>query len=473
MRRTLPAIVALALCCAPVGLGATSSPSSPANQGNSLTIVTVPPLPGVRFAVGDQVIETGRDGTASVGLSGPGEYPLRIVDEAVRHGAVRSRFSRWGDNSFTPSRAVDVHGAKRLEVGFQQSVLVGFQFVDRANHAVDSARVSKLSLASTIGTRQTFEPSRPRWLIAGRVTRRFRGLEQTRIQYAVEKAVVDGSNVVNRAQQRFYPLRQRTVALRLLLYSARLSAHDFLFGFPIGRRVDLVYPNGHRVVRNFKGGKLLLRDLPRGTYGIRVQAGGYSPLVSLALSKDQKLKLKVVSYLDLFVVAVVALTAAALLVLLPRPALRRKLRELAAEGVTGARTILVRASSRVRLARRSGSRAGPRGAETAEAGRRAAGARGGDAVMPDSSDCRVYIETLVAHGIGPTRGLTQYREAGGAMRANDWFAEYRAVEERLRLRRQAVARTLSSRRSRFPGVRTLSTEQPRPSLQAIPSRELD
>jgi hypothetical protein len=476
MRRTLPTIVALGLCWVPVTLAATSSPSSSGSRPgtDSVAIVTIPRLAGVRFVVGDRVIETGRDGTASVHLPGPGEYPLRILDQTVRHGSVRSRFSRWGDNSFTSTRTVDVHGPTRLEVGFQQSVLVGFRFLDLGDGAVDPDRVSKLSIASTIGTHESFRPDRPRWLIAGRVTRRFRGLEQTQIQYAIEKAFVDGSNVVNRAQQRFYPLRRRTVGVHLLLYSARLSAHDFLFGFPIGRRVELVYPNGNRVVREFEGGKLFLRDLPRGTYGLRVQAGGYSPLVSLALSKNQVLELKVVSYLDLLVIALLGMAALSLLVLLPRPALRRKLHDAGRDGLAASRRTLARASSRLRPGSRTAAEPPVRASHPKHGARRGA-AKGSEPGAPDTdgSDHRAYIDTLISRGIGPAQGLVLYQQAGGTIRSKEWFRAYHAAEEDLRLRRQSVARSPSTRRERFPGGRTLSSEWRRSSVAATPWRELN
>lgn len=350
MRRVLVLLlVALALLWAPASNASTSSTGSA-----SLTIVTVPAQPGVRFQLGDSTVATGADGTAEIAAA-PGIYPLRLLDTAVRRPGVRSTFSRWGDDSFQPSRTVRIDGQTRLEVGFEQSVLVGFRFVDRSGRPVDMQRVSRLTLASATGTRESFRPDREHWLLAGRVARRFNGLELTRIQYAVEGAVVDGSNVVNRSAQRFLPLESRDVAIRLLLYSARLGAHDLIFGFPVGKSLELVYPDGHRVTHELHGRQLVLHGLPRGTYRVEVHASGYSPVVSLALSRDQDLELRIVSYLDVLVVAVVVLVLTGVLVLLPRPRLREKLRRIA---VRAARIATSRMAALARRARSADAPAG-------------------------------------------------------------------------------------------------------------------
>ena len=324
----------IAILLVTAGALAASAPPAPAappgrtaGVRHQLTIVTVPRIQGIRFQSAGQTFATDHSGVARVDLSA-GAHQLRLADPALEKGGVRSRFSRWGDEYFTPIRKVDLHGPLRLEAGFEQAVQVDFAFVDRSNQAVDTNRVSTITLTSTIGTRESFQPGKPHWLIAGRVSRRFNGLEQTRIQYALQRAVFDGSNVVHKAQQRFYPVRRRHVVLHLLLFSARLGAHDLLFGFGVGKKLDLVYPDGRSVPFPLYGRQVVLHSLPRGTYGIRIHALGYTPAVPLALSKDQVIDLPVISYLDMLVMALAALAVSAFLVLLRRPHLRRRLAEV-------------------------------------------------------------------------------------------------------------------------------------------------
>ena len=89
--------------------------------------------------------------------------------------------------------------------------------------------------------------------------------------------MVDGANVVNRAQQRFFPHRHRDVGVPLLLYSARFMARDALLGFPIGSGVRLRHPDGSWTYHPFRSsGEVVLDGLARGEYWVEVKALGFS-----------------------------------------------------------------------------------------------------------------------------------------------------------------------------------------------------
>jgi hypothetical protein len=327
MRARVAVVLLAALAVTPSSPAAPPSASRPAAAPagrNLLTIATVPSVAGVRFEAGGQTFSTGPDGVARISLPA-GRLPLRLLDTKFRRPEIRSTFFRWGDDVFSPTRTVDLHQSTRLEVGFEQTVLVHFSFLDRSRRSVDDARVTRLTLKSTIGSRESFQPTHPRWLISTRVTRRFDGLQPTQIQYSVERAIFDGSDVVHRAQQRFYPASTRHVAVQLLLYSARLGAHDLLFGFRVGKKLDLIYPDGHQRSFPVDGRSLWLHSLPRGTYAIKIHTWGYSPTVPLALSRDQVIDLRVVSYLDLLVMLFALVVVTACLVLVRRPHLRARL----------------------------------------------------------------------------------------------------------------------------------------------------
>jgi hypothetical protein len=182
-------------------------------------------------------------------------------------------------------------------------------------------------LASSLGQKETFDSPDAQWLKAGRVVRRVNGLEVTEIQYSVESAMVAGSNVVHRAQQRFYPSESQQWPVQLLLYSASFSARDAIFGFPIGSGINLTYPDGHVEAYEFgPSAELSLELLPRGEYKVQVTGRGYSPPSPVALSRDQVVSLQVVSYLDLAVMFSVIAVPALGLFLITRPHLLRGLR---------------------------------------------------------------------------------------------------------------------------------------------------
>lgn len=324
MRRAVAiAIAATAL----IGAGAATPPTAPAgNPPVRLTIVTLPKLVGTRFALDGRTFVTGRAGYARIKTT-PGTHLLQALDTTVRRRDTRSTFLRWSDGRFTGTRTITIDGNTRLYVGYRQSVRVSFRFTDPAGRPV-VGRVTRVILSNTLGGQLSFRPEWPQWLPAISVTRRFGGLGETLVRYSIKQALVGGSNVVNQAQQRFYPAHTRQVTTRLLLYSARVSVRDFLLGTAAGSRLQLVYPNGTRAAYSLHGGELRLASLPRGTYQVDVRGGGYVPVVSLALSRNQVLKVRVISYLDMFLFLVMALAAMAALALVARPYLRLRIRSL-------------------------------------------------------------------------------------------------------------------------------------------------
>jgi hypothetical protein len=145
--------------------------------------------------------------------------------------------------------------------------------------------------------------------------------------YRVQAVTIDGNNLVNRAQQAFLPATNASVKLKLLFYSARFAAQDRLFRFSIGSGIKLEFPN-HRV-RRYKfddSGQVVLPALPRGNYRVTINAPGIGLTSPVALTRNQVVKLKVVSYLDVAVVAIVLVGIALSLVLARRPQLRVRLR---------------------------------------------------------------------------------------------------------------------------------------------------
>jgi hypothetical protein len=292
-----------------------------------LTVRTVPAFPNVRFTLAGQSFFSDARGIARIQANGCGTYRLGVVAPGRPSRGARTRFSRWGDNVFTAQRKVKLTGKKTLEVGFEVDYLVDESFEDLGGRPLDTRRVSRVVQSNSLGSRESFAPGGPRWLAGSRTIRRFDGLQPTEILYSVRRVIIDGSNVVREAQQRFYPVRTRQIRIRLLLYSARISARDRLFGFPIGSGLLIRYPDGHQEFQRFASSAALpLESLPRGTYDVTVKAPGLSSTVPIALTKNQVVVLKVVSYIDVgFVFGLASLVAIALL-LARRPRLRARLR---------------------------------------------------------------------------------------------------------------------------------------------------
>jgi hypothetical protein len=328
MPRRSPAWLAALLICAAGSCAAW--PDRAAAQNGSrpglqrLTLHTVPRIAGVRLRLRGAEYRTDRRGRVT-------------LDVRAFH---RARPTGRGYLAFAPPKVLPTRVPGGLEArfgGFYERgrvialslyVTIAAEFIDLQGRTVPAGRIGAVDLKSRIGTRVRFRPGETVRLHASRSVPYKDGVRSKPIEYAVESVSVDGTNVVNRAQQRFFPLRSRRLTIPLLLYSARFAARDAIFGFPLGSAVALAYPSGRvaRVALHDGNGRAIA--LPRGEYRVRVDGAGFSFERPLALSRDQAVRLEVISYLDVAVVLGGALALAVGLVLVRRPLARRRLRRL-------------------------------------------------------------------------------------------------------------------------------------------------
>jgi len=317
---------ATALVVASGAAAAQNAGSRCLQRAATLNVRTVPALAGVRFRLGATTFRTDARGVAEVQASSCTTYRLQIAAVVQSGRERRAHFSRWSDNVFTRVRTVELKRNTALEVGFDVDRLVKETFVDLDGRSVPTKRVSSVTQTNSLGSSETFVPGAPRWLLASRIIRRSSGLRPTQILYSVQRVVIDGASVVRKAQQRFYPSQTQSVAIQLLLYNARISARDRLFGFPIGSGVELKFPDGHLERHAFGAGStVFLESLPRGTYDVTVEAKGLKSTIPIALTKNQVVELKVVSNVDLLVFFGTLFFGATGLLLVGRPRLRARL----------------------------------------------------------------------------------------------------------------------------------------------------
>jgi phospholipase C len=268
------------------------------------TVQTVPAVPGMRFAVDGHRFKADRDGRAH--LPPGARDSLRAMDTEVAPG-VRATFDRW------------YQGRSIAAINLYHRVRA--RFVDQSGNKVDPRAVASVTLRGSDGGRHVLTRGRPLWLQGNRVVPESEGRRSAALRYAADKVVVAGSNVVHRGQQRFTPAANPTIQLRLLLFAVRVRARDALLGFPIGSQVRLRYPNGRdRRLALGRSADLTVRSLPRGSYRVGVDALGISSSRPLALSRDQEVDLRVISWLDLAVVLLGLASIALALLFVRRPA---------------------------------------------------------------------------------------------------------------------------------------------------------
>jgi hypothetical protein len=288
---------------------------------------TVPPIKGLklRFA-GGRFVRTNSRGRVSIRLSAV-LHPTKHLDRYRRlHSGYfyippKVRSLKRADGSIV--RFDRLFGATLIAV--TQTYKFTPRFVGRGGDPLPAGLVQSYTLKSRTGALVTIKGTRPVRLQGSRVVPFTGEFVSKDIEWAIQTVMVDGTNVVTRARQRFSPRKLRgPYEVPLLFFSAKVTSSDAIFGFPLGSSITLTYPSGRvRLIKLSKDGTIDLTGLPRGNFKIKANASGLSPERPLALSRDQVVDLKVISYLDLALAAVVLGTLAILLLVIRRPHLRR------------------------------------------------------------------------------------------------------------------------------------------------------
>ncbi len=289
----------------------------------TLVIQTVPALANVAFSLGDRSFSSGPDGIARISVDTAGTYPLKLLTPKIETQDTRATFSRWRDDQFDPARPVDIPIDQPLQIGFDVSQRISWSYVDLDNSPVDPGRATSVTVKGTHGVTQVFHDYQPEWLLASRTVRLQGGLQVAKIQWGVQSVMVDGANTVNQGQQRFYVEPGDNWKVQLLLFTAHLSAQDALFGFPVGSGFNLVYPNGsEEFFPAGPDGTTVAALLARGQYAAGVvHAPGLAPAAPIALTREQDVQLRVISYFDLTVFILVLGSVSLGLLFVGRPRL--------------------------------------------------------------------------------------------------------------------------------------------------------
>jgi hypothetical protein len=285
-----------------------------------LLIETVPSLPGMVFEIDGARFEAGADGIARVGLDSLGEHTVTALPSEYRDPDRRVEFSRWSNETFGPTINIRAPLGVSLQAGFDVLYQASLNFMDPHGNPVDQDRIEEVTLRNSIGATITNANGRAAWYKAIRTIRRPAGLDSVPIRYTVEGVLVDGENVVNVGQQRFDVEPGAAWPIELLLYSVRMVPNDALFGFPLGESVILTYPSGTTTRIDAVDGEFAAHDLARGLYRVQVaDAPGWSPVIPIALSRDQEVRVRVITYLDVAVVLLLGISVALGLLHIGRP----------------------------------------------------------------------------------------------------------------------------------------------------------
>ncbi len=267
----------------------------------TVTIQTIPAVEGITFQMYGEKFTSGPDGFASIQINQAGQYRLDVLLDQYHNTSQQIEFGRWMDENYQPYRVVTVPDTGVIQVGLNIYHRVNLKFVDLDGYLVDPSRISSINIRSVQGDFFELKPTDTPWLPSSRTARRMSGLDVTDLLYSVNSVTIDGSNVVNSAQQRFFAKTDDTWTITLLLYSLDISARDGLFAAPLGKSVDLIFPDGQ--IRNYPldpSGNLQVHALARGIYHISLLGvNGLGTSTPVALSRNQVVRLNILTTTDI------------------------------------------------------------------------------------------------------------------------------------------------------------------------------
>ena len=309
MRARLPALLVAAALTLPVlGVAAHAAPppSSPAPQPPKMvTVTTMPPVPGFTFTYAGKGYRTGADGSVQVPQGRPSD-DLRLTattSSLELPDGVVARFDRW----YGQGRLTQPNGRAIATLKIYKPVTL--TFVDLEGAKVRRTDLGTVTVKASTGYHVDLPADSGTTLLqASRVVPDNQGLEIKQLYFTVQDVDVQGNNVVNRSQTKFFPETDRDVTVPLLFFDATVRARDAFFGFGLSGTLHLTYPSGRSTAIPLgEDGRVALPGLARGQYELAVEGPGLRLSQPVAMSRRQDVDLKVFTWLDVGVTVVVGL----------------------------------------------------------------------------------------------------------------------------------------------------------------------
>lgn len=311
-----------------LGPAASAAPRRPP----TLEIVTVPPLPAARFTVDGQPLVTDERGVARITVApAPAGHEIALTNPIMQGADTTTEFQRWyghrdENQGFTPAlHQLQIDKRTKLIATFQVSRTVKLSFVDQAHRPVDPGRVSSVTMRSDTNHMSTSNGGEPVRLVAVRPAPGDRSPVAKEASYSVQNVTMDGANVVNVGEQRFRPSQGPPVLeVVVLLRSMHVQVTDLLLGSPAPSSVQVTSPDGRAqdLVTDAQG-VVTLQNLARGTYTLLPGGHPYAVPQDVSLSRSQFVNLKVVTFADAAILAVIGFVLAVGLFVIGRRRARR------------------------------------------------------------------------------------------------------------------------------------------------------
>jgi len=351
--RPLAALVVGAVVAGLVGQPVHAAPANPAVAQQrpwvTVTVQTVPALPGVRMRFDQWSMVTNEDGRASVTVAHNfASHTLELIDTTVTASDRRYEFVRWAgqrdpDQAFLPTlTGLPTRMNYTITAAYSVHFPVTTTFRDEEGEEVRPDEVTSVQLRSDAGKTVDLTPGETTWVL-GVMPSYTRGVVHlSDVSYSVHSVIVRGSNVVDAGRLKFDPSAGKDLVITIPFHRLTVRTRDAMFGGPSGSAVKVTGPDGVTyTIGLWEDGTTVVPRLPRGKYLLDLQ-GAHGIVMSreVSISRDIEVELVVVGWIDLVVVILSGLTLAIGLLLVGRPrwrravgaALRRIARPLATRG---------------------------------------------------------------------------------------------------------------------------------------------
>ncbi|MET7419772.1 hypothetical protein [Dactylosporangium sp. NPDC005555] len=315
MRRAAAAVLALVaamLVWVPAGVaGAAPEAKRPHPKRKpwpvTVTVRTVPALPGVGFTFDGRSLVTDAAGTTSYTAEHNfTKHTIALRDTTFERGDRRYRFVRWAgqrdpEQAYLPTVTdLPMRANYTVTVAFAVQYKVTGAFVDTEGKAVTVAEGTVAKVRSDTGATADLPAGGAVWLDGSVPVYHQSTLKSSDVSYAVQSVTIAGGNVVDVGRQRFQPATSGTVTVALRFHDLTVRAHDALLRTRVRQTAEVTFPDGSsRTVRLGPDGTVRLDNLPRGTYRVNVDAAGVLVDRRFVLSRDRDVDVAVISVADL------------------------------------------------------------------------------------------------------------------------------------------------------------------------------
>ena len=301
-----------------------SSPERPASGQEvapylPVTIQAVPPIEGIHFVLDGRTLTTDHNGLAYLRLRRPGSHDLAAPDLQRVEPGVRVHFAHWSDGDFPSVRKLSVTTFTSVEVGFDVSYSTQVNFVSTAGDPIAPEGIDSLTIIDDRDTGYSLAAGGPQWLPGSRTLESGGRIRSEEIHYTVDAVVAGGADRLVPDQPRFSPgpeqswnivLEGSSAASPLPQPSAArgpratnqvvFEVSDALFGFATGSAVSIEGPDGRSERYELgPGARLSLEEAGAGDFRATAVGPGISFAQRFDPSRTERVRLNVITYLDI------------------------------------------------------------------------------------------------------------------------------------------------------------------------------